>query len=83
MQELAAGDHERGVAGPVEPPADRGRCMLDDLLEVVQDDQAAAAPGDRVAELAPTSPPPSRISSAPETTMWMPSSERASDRSQK
>jgi hypothetical protein len=83
MQPLAAGDDERGVAGAIEPAADRGRGVLGDLLEVVEDDEAAARPAIASPRLAPASPLPSRSSSAPATTKWMPSSERASDRSQK
>src|SRR6185369_8298772 len=51
MQPLAARDQERGVGGPVHPAADARFGVLDDLLEVVEDDEATAACRDRVAEL--------------------------------
>ena len=51
VQPLAARDQERGLGGAVEPAADARFGVLDDLLEVVEDDEAAAARRDRVAEL--------------------------------
>ena len=51
MQPLAARNKERGVGRAVEPAADARSRVLDDLLEVVEDDEAAAARGDRVTEL--------------------------------
>ena len=51
VEPLAAGDDEGRVGGPVEPAAEGGRGVLQDLLEVVEDDQATAAAGNRVAEL--------------------------------
>ena len=38
VEPLAAGDDEGGVGRAVEPAAERGRGVLQDLLEVVQDD---------------------------------------------
>jgi hypothetical protein len=40
---LAARDQEAGVGRAIGPPADGGLGVLDDLLEVVEDHQAAAA----------------------------------------
>ena len=51
MQPLAAGGEECRLCGAVDPAAQRGWGMRDDLLEVVQDHQAAPAPGDGVAQL--------------------------------
>ena len=48
---LAARDQEAGVGRAIDPAADGGLGVLDDLLEVVEDHQAAAARRDRVAEL--------------------------------
>ena len=51
MEPLAAGDDEARLDGPVQPATDGGGGVLDDLLEVVEDDQAASAGGDGVPEL--------------------------------
>ena len=51
VQSLAAGDDERRIGGPVEPPAERGGRAREDLLEIVEDPEAAAATCDRVTEL--------------------------------
>ena len=71
------------VGGAVEPAAERRRRVLDDLLEVVEDDQAAAAAGDRVAELHGGVVLAERDVEREATAKTMPSSVRASDRSQK
>ena len=51
MQALAAGDQEGRLARPFDPPIERGGDVREHLLQVVEDDEAAAAPGDGVAEL--------------------------------
>ena len=51
VQPLAAGDDEARLDGAVEPAADGVGGVRDDLLEVVEDDQAASAAGDGVPEL--------------------------------
>jgi hypothetical protein len=48
---LAAGDEERGLGRKRLPAADRLGSVRDHLLEVVEDEQARAAAGDRVPEL--------------------------------
>ena len=51
VQALAAGDQKGRLFGSIQPKPERGRSVLDDLLEVVQDQEAAAARGDGVAQL--------------------------------
>ena len=51
VQPLAAGDDEARLDGPVEPATDGVGGVRHDLLEVVEDDQAASAAGDGVPEL--------------------------------
>ena len=50
-QNLTRRDHEAGLLGAVQPSAQRRLGMPCHLLEVVEDHQAAAAPGDGIAEL--------------------------------
>ena len=50
VESLPARDHERGV-GRVQPASDGGGRVLRDLLEVVEDDQAAAASRNRLGQL--------------------------------
>ena len=51
VQSFTAGDDERRLAGPVKPSPDGSGCVLLHLLEVVQDHEAAPAPGDGMAQL--------------------------------
>ncbi|HEY5321419.1 MAG TPA: hypothetical protein VIK58_01255 [Caldimonas sp.] len=50
-QRLAARDEERRLGGAVQPGSDAGWSVANDLLEVVEDQQATAAAGDRMSEL--------------------------------
>ncbi len=50
VQPFAAGHDKGGVGSLVEPAADRGSRMLRDLLEVVENQQAATAAGDGVTD---------------------------------
>jgi hypothetical protein len=83
VQALAARYREMRLGCAIEPGADGGRAEGCDLLEVVEDDEAARAPGDRVAELHARVLARDGHLQRRRHRGVMPSCERASDRSAK